>query len=88
MTKLNFHIFYTAEVSCGIPMDGINTEAVPQLALFYGDTYNYSCLSGLDTNDDIMTQCQADGTFTLAVPPTCASKSLRLYVHYVIQQQQ
>ena len=67
-------LFNPAEVSCGIPPNGSFTET-PQSILRYSDVYNYSCISGYGTNQPIMTQCQADGTFSLKDPPSCSSKS-------------
>ena len=69
-------LFYLVEVFCGTPPHGLYTE-IPQTVLMYLDTYNYSCMDGYWTNDPILTQCQADGTFSLNNPPVCTSKLLR-----------
>ena len=62
------------EISCGIPPDGINTQTIPHVNLFYQDTYNYSCLSGYETNDNITTECLADGSWSVESPTNCTSK--------------
>ena len=62
------------EISCGIPLDGINTQTIPQVNLLHQDTYNYSCLAGYETNDNITTECQADGSWSVESSPNCTSK--------------
>ena len=62
-----------SDISCGVPVNGGNTET-PTVSLLYQDTYNYSCLTGYETNDDITTECLADGSLSLDSPPTCTSK--------------
>ena len=64
---------FFAEISCGVPANGSNTET-PTVSLLYQDTYNYSCLTGYDTNDVITTECLADGSMSLDSPPFCTSK--------------
>ena len=58
---------------CGIPPGGVNT-ITPTNSLLYQDTYNYTCLSGYETKDDITTECLADGFLSLKTPPACTSK--------------
>ena len=52
-------------MSCGVPPDGINTQEVPQVSLLYQDTYNYSCLTGYETDTDTVTECLSNGTLSL-----------------------
>ena len=61
-------------ILCGAPPNGTNTQAVPQVSLLYQDTYNYSCLTGYETNDVITTECLSNGSLSLDSPPTCTSK--------------
>ena len=69
-----FHFHYCfAIVSCGVPATGSNTET-PTVSLLYQDTYNYSCLTGYETNDNITTECLADGSLSLDSSPNCTSK--------------
>ena len=63
-----------AEIKCGIPPNGTNTQTVPQVSLSYQDTYNYSCLTGHVTNDNITTECLANGSLSVDSPPNCTSK--------------
>ena len=70
------HLFinsFFAEISCGVPANGSNTET-PTVSLLYQDTYNYSCLTGYETNDNITTECLADGSLSLDSSPNCTSK--------------
>ena len=77
---------------CGIPPNGTNTQPVPQVSLLYQDTYNYSCLAGYETNDNITTECLADGSWSLESLPNCTSKltvhasdqKLMLYKFYLM----
>ena len=62
-----------AEISCGIPPNGVETE-IPIHNLTYPDTYNYSCLTGYETNDDITTECLSNGSLSLDSPPNCTSE--------------
>ena len=64
---------------CGVPSYGTNTQLVPQVSLSYQDTYNYSCLTGYETNDDITTECLANGSMSLDGAPACSSE---YNVHY------
>ena len=66
-------IDFFAEVSCGVPAIGGNTET-PSVSLSYQDTYNYSCLTGYNTSNVITTECLADGSLSLDSPPFCTSK--------------
>ena len=63
-----------AEISCGIPANGTNTQAVPQDSLIYNNTYSYSCLTGYTTTDVLTVECLSDGTLSLHTPPNCTSK--------------
>ncbi|XP_067947632.1 sushi, von Willebrand factor type A, EGF and pentraxin domain-containing protein 1-like [Watersipora subatra] len=58
-------------VSCGpIPtIPGIK-DIPPGTTLSYPDTYTYECLDGYTTEDEVCTQCLADGTYSIS-PPTC-----------------
>ena len=43
--------------------------------LVFGEKYTYSCLSGyepVNIGENMITECTADGTFTLASAPACA----------------
>ena len=62
---------------CGVPSYGTNTQLVPQVSLSYQDTYNYSCLTGYETNGDITTECLANGSWSLSNPPVCNSKYIQ-----------
>ena len=62
------------EVSCGIPPNLTNTQPVPQIQLLYQDTYSYSCSVGYETNDDIITECLANGSLLLDNLANCESK--------------
>ena len=62
------------EVSCGIPPNLPNTQLVPQVQLLYQDTYNYSCSVGYETNDDIITECLANGSLSIDNLANCESK--------------
>ena len=64
---------FFAEISCGVPANGVNTET-PTVRVLYQDTYNYSCLTGYETNDNITTECLADGSLSLDSSPNCTSK--------------
>ena len=66
---------YILEVLCGIPRAGNNTAA-PQISLSFGNTYNYVCLTGYETNDTVVTMCLADGTLSLQDLPMCTSEYL------------
>ena len=66
-------VFIILVISCGIPPEGDNTAAVPQNSLVYEQSYTYSCLTGYETSDSLTTQCQADGSWSLAAP-TCNSE--------------
>ena len=68
------HELSIVEISCGIPPTGINTRSVPQVQLLFQDTYNYSCVTGYETNDDITTECLANGSLSLANLPNCKSE--------------
>ena len=62
------------EVSCGIPPNLPNTQPVPQIQLLYQDTYNYSCSMGYVTNNDITTECLANGSLSIDNLANCESK--------------
>ena len=62
------------EASCGIPPNLPNTQPVPQIQLLYQDTYNYSCSMGYETNDDIITECLANGSLSSDNLANCESK--------------
>ena len=64
---------FFAAIICGVPPTGGNTET-PTVSLLYQDTYNYSCLTGYETNDNITTECLADGSLSLDSSPNCTSK--------------
>ena len=70
------HLFidsFFAEISCGVPANGGNTKT-PTVNIFYQYKYYYSCLTGYETNDDITTECLANGSFSLVSQPNCTSK--------------
>ena len=63
---------FIAPVSCGNPPNGIKTESVPEdLTLNYLDVWNYTCLPGYETCDEMSTYCQLNGSFSLKQPPNC-----------------
>ena len=62
------------EKDCGIPLNGINTKAVPQQSLLYGDTYIYECIEGYEAYGGTVTTCGPDGMFTKSYPLTCYSE--------------
>ena len=73
---MTIHLFidsFFADISCGVPANGDNTET-PTVSLLHQDTYYYSCLTGYWTNDSITTECLADGSLSLDSPPNCTSK--------------
>ena len=72
-TRYLFNKYLHTGISCGILPKGIGTQDTAPANLQYQDTYNYSCLTGYETNDDITTECLADGSFSLENPPTCIS---------------
>ena len=71
--------FLHAAVECGSPPGGINTVMVPsEVDLVYGEEYVYSCLYGyepVNPNRTMVTNCRANGTFSLEQPPNCTGKS-------------
>ena len=72
------------EISCGVPPDGTNTIVTSSISLVYQDSYNYTCIDGYETNDDITTECLADGSLSLETPPTCTSKCL-VFTSFILQ---
>ena len=68
-------------ILCGPPPNGINTIPVPpQLgstdifsgdSVQAGDSYQYQCIPGYETNDELVTYCGNDGAYSLAAPPVC-----------------
>ena len=68
------YFFIVTGVSCGVPPEGTNTVTVPQDNLLYEQMYNYSCLTGYETSDSLTTQCLSDGSWSLAIPPSCSSE--------------
>ena len=53
-------------------MEGMNTEQVPwDLDMSYLDTYVYECVPGYESDDEMVTLCQADGSQSLMKPPNC-----------------
>ena len=72
-TKYMFYKYLHTGISCGLPPKGIGTQDTAPANLLYQDTYNYSCLPGYETNDDITTECLANGSFSLEITPTCIS---------------
>ena len=69
-------------VPCGSPPEGINTEPVPDnLTLYYQGRWNYTCLPGYETCDDISINCQLNGSFSLQQPPNCTGM-FAYCVHY------
>ena len=58
------------EIKC-TPKNGTNTEPVnSSLSLVYGQNYNYTCLEGYFTEDEVNVTCIADQTWSSS-PPTC-----------------
>ena len=67
--------YFTEIIDCGTPPNGTNTVPVPEnLTLSYMDIYNYSCLAGYDTEDDIMAVCLINGSWSIEYPPVCSGK--------------
>ena len=62
-------------VVCGTPPEGTNTVPVPaEVNLKFGERYVYSCKTGFkpaSVNMDKVTNCTADGTFSLDTLPIC-----------------
>lgn len=74
------------EIACGKPLDGTNTYPIPEnLAMYYLDTYTYSCMEGYTTDDELYTVCQPDGTLSLADLPTCTGDFMHRLVHIDLQ---
>ena len=71
--KHMFHLKnFTIVIECGAPPNGINTvEISPDVTLFYKESYNYSCLEGYDTDEEVITTCLGDSSLSLDPPPTC-----------------
>ena len=65
-------------VECGYLEEGINTVPLPANAsLVYGEEYVYSCLYGyepVNPNTTMVTNCRANGTFSLEEPPNCTGE--------------
>ena len=66
-------IFILIVISCGIPPNGTNTEAVPQTSLSYEGTYNYTCITGYESTS-LTTMCLSDTTWSLPNGAECNSK--------------
>lgn len=62
-------------MECETLINGTNTEPVPNDVFVFGDVYNYTCMEHYTTTNETSTYCQANGTWTLDVPPTCTRKS-------------
>ena len=63
-------------MTCPPPANGINTEEVAGSAQYvYDDEYEYVCRVGYTGSDNMVSTCQADGTWSLS-PPTCTGKNI------------
>ena len=61
-------------IECAAPKNGIYTVPVEvDMTMEYGEIYNYKCLDGLETTDELSTTCKIDGTQSLLFPPICGT---------------
>ena len=70
-------------VSCGKPVAANNIVPVPmEVDLVYGQTYVYSCKEGFKPalDQEMVTACQANGTFSLAKGPICTGRQHMLFI--------
>ena len=56
---------------CSMPQVGVNTEALALAAnASYGAKYTYQCIEGYETDDSLIVECTANGTWSHP-PPSC-----------------
>ena len=62
---------------CSAPSDGSQTVEVDNSKSYLtGMTYTYVCNEDFATADDVVTTCQADGSWSLTSLPTCIGNIL------------
>ena len=65
---------FISAAPCQSPTNGVNTKAVHASPPYvYQSVYEYECIVGYVTSDDMVSTCQGNGTWSTS-PPTCTGE--------------
>ena len=68
------HNVYFIVITCKAPKNGVGTILVdPEMSAVFGEEYNYTCIHGYTTKDNLTVQCVDDDTWS-SLPPKCTGK--------------
>ena len=73
---------------CEAPTNGNNTDDIkPNQDIPFGEIFQYSCMTGYETEDSLTTECTGNGTWSCP-PPNCTGSvdqvTITLFIVYIV----